>query len=175
MLVAASPAHAAAMALLHACAFAKPAAWGADAIALQLGLPGAFGWISEAGGMILARTAADEAEVLTLAVEPGARRQGIGRALVQQALVTARQRGAGMMFLEVAADNNAARALYGSLQFTEVGRRPGYYSGGTDALVLRCLLSKACPAGEDVAEAKAGTTSRAEPPIAAMTRNTRPP
>lgn len=168
------------MALLHGRAFAKPAAWGADAIALQLGLPGAFGWISEAGGMILARTAADEAEVLTLAVEPGARRQGIGRALVQQALVTARQRGAGMMFLEVAADNGAARALYGSLQFAEVGRRPGYYPGGTDALVLCRDLTSFHPGPfpteqGDVAAAKAGTISRAEPPIAAMTRNTRPP
>lgn len=139
MLIAATPAHAAAMALLHGRAFPKPERWGADAIGLQLGLPGAFGWIAPSGGMVLARTAADEAEVLTLAVDPDARRRGVGRALLDQALATAWDRGAGSMFLEVAADNAAALALYAAAGFDPIGRRPGYYSGGRDAIVLRRL------------------------------------
>ncbi len=140
MLVAATPAHAPAMALLHGRAFAVRERWGADAIALQLGLPGAFGWIAPAGGMLLARAAADEAELLTLAVDPAAQRQGIGRALLRQSLATAQERGACAMFLEVAAGNAAAQALYAATGFAVVGRRRAYYPGGGDALVLRRSL-----------------------------------
>ena len=140
MVIAATPAHAPAMALLHAAAFAPRQRWGVDAIGLQLGLPGAFGWIATAGGMILARTVADEAEVLTLAVAPAAQRQGIGRALLQQALATARERGAAAIFLEVAASNMPARALYAAAGLDVVGQRPRYYPDGGDALVLRRAL-----------------------------------
>lgn len=136
LLVAATPAHAAAMALLHARAFAA-GGWSADAIGLQLGLPGAFGWIAPAGGMILARVAADGAEVLTLAVDPAVRRHGLGRALLEQTLATARQHGAGAMFLEVASGNGPGRALYAAAGFVAVGCRRGYYPDGGDALVLR--------------------------------------
>ena len=140
MLVAATPTHAEAMALLHNCAFVSGECWGSDAIGLQLGLPGVFGWIAPSGGMILARTMADEAEVLTLAVQPTARRAGIGRALLNQALATARLRGAVAMFLEVSSANAAARALYAGADFVQVGSRLGYYPAGDDALVLRRLL-----------------------------------
>ncbi len=137
LLVVATPAHAEAMALLHGRAFAARERWGTDAIGLQLALPGAFGWIAPTGGMILARVAADEAEVLTLAVDPAVRRHGLGRALLGQALATARQRGASAIFLEVASGNSAARALYAGAGFVTVGHRRGYYQGGGDALVLR--------------------------------------
>jgi len=140
MLVSATPAHAEAMALLHGYAFAARERWGPGAIGLQLGLPGAFGWIAPAGGMILARTVADEAEVLTLAVDPAVRRTGIGRALLDQAMGTARQRGAAAMFLEVAFANAPARSLYAGASFVQVGRRRGYYPEGGDALVLRRSL-----------------------------------
>lgn len=135
-LVMATTAHAEAMALLHGRAFAA-GNWGADAIGMQLALPGVFGWIAPAGGMILARVAADEAEVLTLAVDPAAQRQGLGGTLLEQALDTARQRGAKAAFLEVASGNAPARALYAAAGFVMVGRRPGYYPDGGDALVLR--------------------------------------
>ncbi len=136
----ATPAHAAALALLHAQAFPPPERWGAGAMALQLGLPGAFGWLSQAGGMILARVVADEAEVLTLAVDPARRRLGLGRHLLREAMRSAAARGAGTMFLEVAEGNRAARALYGAAGFTQAGRRSRYYPGGGDALVLRAHL-----------------------------------
>jgi len=137
LLVAATPAHAEAMALLHGRAFAARERWGTDAIGLQLALPGAFGWIAPAGGMILARVAADEAEVLTLAVDPAVRRHGLGRALLEQVLATARQRGVHAIFLEVASGNGPGRALYAGAGFVTVGRRQGYYPDGGDALVLR--------------------------------------
>ena len=140
MLGQATPAHAEAMALVHGRAFADGERWGCDAIGLQLGLPGAFGWIALAGGMILARTMADEAEVLTLAVDPAARRIGVGRALLSQALDTAQQRGAVAMYLEVASGNAAALALYAGAGFISVGTRRSYYRAGGDALVLRRSL-----------------------------------
>ncbi len=125
------------MALLHGRAFPARERWGADAIELQLALPGAFGWIAPAGGMILARVAADEAEVLTLAVDPAVQRHGLGRTLLDQALATARQRGAKAVFLEVASGNGPGRALYAAAGFVMVGCRHGYYPDGGDALVLR--------------------------------------
>ena len=139
-LEAAGPAHAEALAFLHARAFPEGERWGAEAMALQLGLPGAFGWIAPCGGMILARVAADEAEVLTLAVDPARRRAGLGRTLLDAALATAAGRGAKAMFLEVSEANWAARALYGLAGFVEIGRRRAYYRAGGDALVLRAAI-----------------------------------
>lgn len=136
--------HAVAMAAIHAAAFPKGQSWGPDAIALQLGLPGTFGLIAE-GGMVLARAAADEAEILTLAVVPAARRRGLGRALLDAARREASRRGARAMFLEVSSGNRAARALYSAAGFAEVGRRGRYYPDGTDALILRASLSPAAP------------------------------
>ena len=146
-LVAATPLHAAALAAIHAAAFPPGERWGAAAMALQLALPGAFGWIDRAGGLVLARVAADEAEVLSLAVAPGLRGRGLGRALLERAMATAAGRGGRAMFLEVAAGNAAALRLYGAAGFAEVGRRAGYYRGGADALVLRRGLTPCGAAG----------------------------
>lgn len=132
----ASPAHAEAMALLHAAAFPPPDQWSAAAFATQLALPHTFGLLDERGGFALARAVADEAELLTIAVHPEVRRLGIGRALLASVLAAAARRGAETVFLEVAETNAAARALYAALAFTPVGRRAGYYTSA-DALVLR--------------------------------------
>lgn len=136
-----TPQDAAEAALIHAAAFPLAEAWGADAIGLMLGLPGTFGIIRPGLGFIMARVAADEAEVLTLAVRPEARRQGVGAGLLAAALAGAVARGAGSMFLEVSDRNPAARMLYGSAGFSEVGRRRRYYADGADALVLRRSLA----------------------------------
>lgn len=132
--------HAAALAMIHRAAF-PTACWGVEVIALQLGLAGAFGFLEPRGGMVLARAIAEEAEILTLAVTPEARRQGIARALLAAARRDAEARGASELFLEVAAGNAPARALYGGCGFAEVGRRRRYYANGEDALVLRAVLS----------------------------------
>ena len=128
------------MAAIHHAAFPPGARWGAAALALQLGLPGGFGFIDPAGGVVLARVAADEAEILTLAVAPGARRQGRARALLSAAMARAAAAGALSMALEVGAANTAAQALYRAAGFTPVGRRTRYYPGGEDALVMRAAL-----------------------------------
>ena len=133
-------AEAPALAALHAAAFAPPEAWSADAIGLMLAMPGAYGFWRPAAGLVLARVAADEAEVLTIAVVPAARRQGLGAALLHAALARALAMGARAMFLEVAASNQAALALYTGLGFTGVGQRQHYYGQGQDALVLRWSL-----------------------------------
>jgi len=88
---------------------------------------------------VLARTAAGEAEILTLAVAPHARGRGLGRALLDRAIAQAETQGAQALFLEVGADNPHALALYGALGFAKVGLRKRYYGAG-DALVLRLSL-----------------------------------
>nr|WP_165982634.1 GNAT family N-acetyltransferase [Dankookia rubra] len=142
-LAAAGAADAGALAALHAAAFPPGEAWGADAIALMLELPGTYGIWSPGEGFVLARVAGGEAEILTLAVCPAARRRGLGGALMAAALAGAALRGAAAMFLEVAAGNAAALGLYLGLGFAEVGRRRRYYPDGSDALVLRRGLDPA--------------------------------
>ncbi len=134
MIRAAAPDDLHAMARIHALCFAK--AWDEAALGDMLKSPGIVGLVTT-GGFVLARVAADEAEVLTIAVEPDARRKGIGRALLAEAASLAQLRGATTMFLEVASANTAARALYGLLGFHNVGARKSYYERGEDALILK--------------------------------------
>ncbi len=144
-MIPAGPATAEAMATIHAAAFPPGEAWNAAAFAAQLALPGVFGRLDPRGGLVLARAAGGEAEILTLAVLPAARRTGLGRALMAAAAAEAARRGAGELFLEVAAGNVAARALYAAAGFATVGRRRRYYADGQDALVLRVALTPADP------------------------------
>ncbi len=129
------------LAELHATAFDSP--WDAPAIAALLDAEGGLALTTE-HGFILIRTVAGEAEVLTLAVAPAARRQGLGRRLIEAATGAAIQAGAEAIFLEVAADNTPAIGLYTVVGFHQVGRRKGYYrraDGVTDALILRKTLT----------------------------------
>lgn len=136
-LIVAGMAHATALAAIHAAAFAPVDRWDAAAITELLATPGVFALIDPAGGCVLARLAADEAEILTLAVTPGQRRRGVARQLLIRTQATLAAAGARMVFLEVAADNGPALALYQAAGFVLCGRRPGYYPSGSDALVLR--------------------------------------
>ena len=89
---------------------------------------------------MLGRVVLDEAELLTIAVAPAARRAGVGNRLVSKFERSASLRGAATSFLEVAADNVAAIALYTGHGYTESGRRKGYYTPrnapATDAILL---------------------------------------
>ena len=145
MIERAGPAHAAALAAIHHAAFPPGQRWGADAMVLQLELPGVFVLYHARGGMVMARIAADEAEILTLAVLPEQRRQGLGRTLLAEAVRQCEAHGAAVLFLEVATRNAAARALYAGMGFEELGRRRGYYADGDDALTLRLALGPAGP------------------------------
>lgn len=97
----------------------------------------------DARAFILGRVVTDEAEILTLATDPAHRRCGLARACLRGFEAQAAARGAASAFLEVAADNAPARALYAAAQYAEVGRRKGYYGAGVDALVLSRPLSQA--------------------------------
>ena len=130
-------AHAKLLASMHKVCFAKP--WDEKAMADLLSMPGCFGFIADRSGpqgFVLARVAADEAEILTLLVLPPYRRQGLARDLLDLAAAQALSRGAVKLFLEVAANNVAAHSLYIASGFTQVAIRPRYYESGVDALLL---------------------------------------
>jgi [ribosomal protein S18]-alanine N-acetyltransferase len=133
---------AARLSAIHAACFPPNERWNENVMVLQLGLLGGFGLLHPAGGFVLARVAADEAEILTIAVRPAAQRAGLGRQLLRAVMEEAHTRGAKKMFLEVAPENAAARALYAGFGFLQVGRRPHYYPTGGDALVLSAPLGR---------------------------------
>lgn len=129
----------AAMAALHGACFTTPRPWSEAEFAALLAEPSVFA-LTGADGLLLGRVVAGEAELLTLAVAPAARRQGAGARLVADFLAEATRRGAESAFLEVAESNAPARALYAAAGFALAGRRRRYYSlpqgGAEDALVL---------------------------------------
>lgn len=134
------------LAAVHGTAFSRP--WDAAAFEALLGQTGVLA-VEEADGFILLRVVADEAEILTLAVRPSARGRGLGARLVREGGAQAKGLGATRLFLEVAEDNAAARALYARTGFFETGRRPGYYAQPDgrrqDALILALNLPAALP------------------------------
>jgi ribosomal-protein-alanine N-acetyltransferase len=83
-------------------------------------------------GFILYRLAADEAEILSVAVTPECRRRGVGRQLLEEALRHIYREGARDIHLEVEDSNLAAIALYRGVEFRESGRRTGYYKEGRE-------------------------------------------
>ncbi|MEJ2227210.1 MAG: ribosomal protein S18-alanine N-acetyltransferase [Alphaproteobacteria bacterium] len=94
-------------------------------------------------GFIVINIAGGDAEVLTIAIAPEWRRQGIASLLLTRAMEDAASRGAEALFLEVGVRNDAACALYKRLGFICAGRRAKYYitpDGPEDALVMRCSL-----------------------------------
>jgi ribosomal-protein-alanine N-acetyltransferase len=142
---------------LLSAAFAAPdRGWSAASVAETLASPGLVAFLAPAGCALL-RMVADEAEILTVAVIPGARRQGLASELVDACLKEAGTAGATSVHLEVGAGNAAARTLYARAGFAETGRRRGYYrstSGREDAVLMthriascegRGAVPAACP------------------------------
>lgn len=127
------------LAALHAACFTRPPPWPSDGFTALLDSPGVF-LLSRPAGFLMGRVVAEEAELLTLAVDPAARRQGIGRGLAEAFERRVAGQGARCAFLEVASDNGPAQALYRALGWTVEGRRRAYYGAGVDALVMRRLL-----------------------------------
>ena len=131
------------LAAMHAECFDNP--WSAADMARLMDTPGAIGLVaSEEGepcGFLLARQAADEAEIITLGTRPFARRQGAARALMERLLSEIAQRRARSLFIEVANGNEPALGLYRTLGFANTGIRKDYYErpGGRheDAVVMR--------------------------------------
>jgi ribosomal-protein-alanine N-acetyltransferase len=115
----------------------------ANTFALAVRRDGIFG-TRRMMGFVLVRVAADEAEVLTIAVRPAARGRGYGRMLMEEALRRLYRDRIAKCFLEVNRSNAAAVRLYRSLGFVVAGERQRYYSetteGDTTALVMRLQL-----------------------------------
>jgi tRNA threonylcarbamoyladenosine biosynthesis protein TsaB len=96
-------------------------------------------------GFLLYRAAADEAEVITFAVDPALRRRGAGRALMIQTIAQLKSLNINRFFLDVAASNTEAVALYKAAGFAEAGRRKAYYAKSSappeDALMMALKLA----------------------------------
>ena len=111
----------------------------------QSGAPSRLCLVAENNGLqgfLVAQTAGPEWELENLVVAPAARRQGVGTQLLRRLLQEARQWRAPAVLLEVRASNVAARALYGSCGFLEMGVRARYYQQPQeDAVICRCNLA----------------------------------
>ncbi len=129
---------------LERASFSDP--WDRDAIHAALTLPHMKAWVAERGdgaerhlvGYVIGLMLGGEAEVADIAVAPEQRGSGAGGVLLDHLLAESVRDGVSVVFLEVREGNAAARGLYASRSFREVGRRKGYYHHPLeDALVLR--------------------------------------
>lgn len=137
------------IAALHATLFETP--WSPETFALMLARDTVTGLIARQpqpeaalAGFAFVQVILDEAELMSIGVAAAAQRRGVGRALVQAALMQAVASGARALHLEVATTNVAACGLYQRLGFQQVGVRRGYYAmrnGRVDALLLRVEIS----------------------------------
>jgi len=138
-LSAAAPRDAAAIARLHAASFGR--GWHEDEVhrlLLDKAVVAHRAMIRRTmAGFIMSRMAADEAEILSVAIAPARRGRGLSRPLLEFHLRSLAGLGARTVFLEVDEHNAPACRLYGNATFHEVGRRQGYYQGGGAALILR--------------------------------------
>jgi ribosomal-protein-alanine N-acetyltransferase len=132
-------------ATVHAGCFREP--WAEKAIGELLSMPGGFGILADVTGrpvgIIIALALGTEGEILTLGVLPDFRRRGIARQLLARATSLLLQAGCQRVVLEVAEDNDAARALYQGAGFSQIGRRPAYYRRGRGALEDALILARA--------------------------------
>jgi [ribosomal protein S18]-alanine N-acetyltransferase len=134
------------VAIVHASVTAQP--WTAKGITRLLMAPATVGLVARGEhsnplGFILAQRALDEAEILMVAVQPSAQRQGMGRRLLRDLHQAVGLAGVTRVFLEVAVDNAPGLGLYQSMGYREAGRRKGYYPNfnnpqgeNRDALIL---------------------------------------
>lgn len=144
----AGPERAAEIAGMHGGIFAE--AWDVASVTKMLEHPASTGFVAQLAspritvGFVMGQVMADEAEILSVAVAPELQRRGIGRMLVEGFKRSAKRAEATRVFLEVAADNAAAIALYQSLGFTEQRRRKAYYprkgADAVDAVVMSAAI-----------------------------------
>lgn len=145
----AGPDQAAEIARLHGQLFSP--AWSEESVFAMLDHPASTAFLAVYSGpprtsigFVLAQLAADEAEILSIGVLPDWQRQGIGRRLVDGVARAVQRAEAKSLYLEVAADNDAALSLYSRAGFLGTGLRRGYYerpgSAPVDALTLALRL-----------------------------------
>jgi len=118
----------------------EAAAWSTTAIREACASQGVYAFLSErkgkATGFIIGRQAADEAEILNLAVCAAYRRKGEGTALLEKIVSRFQEVGVRRVFLEVRESNRGAIAFYEGLGFSQAGRREGYYVGPSEAALV---------------------------------------
>ena len=134
------------MAALHARAFTDLRPWTRVEFASLMDSPHVFA-CGDLTAFALGRVVLDEAELLTLVTDPDMRRLGLGARQLAAFHKTARKRGAATAFLEVAADNAAAIALYNRAGYAQTGLRKAYYTtlagNKTDAVIMSRALGDA--------------------------------
>jgi [ribosomal protein S18]-alanine N-acetyltransferase len=129
------------LAALHHQGITVPRPWSAAEIAGLLSGTGVF-LCTVPQGFAMGRAVADEVELLTLVVAPEARRLGLGRQLLAAFETEAQARGAARSFLEVAADNAPAIALYTRAGYAQTGRRRGYYHAASGPAIDALLMMR---------------------------------
>jgi ribosomal-protein-alanine N-acetyltransferase len=143
-IVTATLADAEAIAALHRQCFDD--AWGVATIRALLQEESAVALVARSAvggslaGFVLCRLAADECEMLSCATAQSFRCRGVASRLLDAALAEVIWRGGRQVFLEVAVNNDAARALYAACGFRSVGRRPGYYLGTGSTVAVDALI-----------------------------------
>ncbi|MFN4171387.1 MAG: GNAT family N-acetyltransferase [Pseudorhodobacter sp.] len=147
------------MAALHARCFTLPRPWSEAEFAVLLADPMVFA-VTVSNGFLLGRTVLEEAELLTLAVAPDHRREGLARHLLAGFIAEAAGRGATRAFLEVAEANAPARALYLATGWHQAGRRRGYFTAPGTAPQDALILTRSLDAG-----ASGEASSKAMPEI----------
>ena len=88
-------------------------------------------------GYCIFMTAADEGEILRIAINHKIRKSGLGKKLLLASICEMQKEGANEIFLEVRASNDSAIALYKSVGFEEIGIRKGYYDNNEDAVLYK--------------------------------------
>ena len=117
----------------------EAAAWTVKSLE-QLDKRGELGWViaseGKVVGFLVLRAVVAEAEILNICVAPEKRRSGLGEALLNEALAELRRARVDRLFLEVRESNRPAISFYKKHNFSETGRRPGYYHNPDEAAVL---------------------------------------
>lgn len=131
-----------AMAALHGRCFTTPRAWTEAEFEAQMADPKVL-VLGDGTGFALARVVLDEAELLTIAVDPPSQGRGLGLSLLRATENAALDKGAAVLLLEVSAENGAARALYAKAGYAELGRRQRYYRTPDGRRIDAVLMSRA--------------------------------
>lgn len=117
-----------------------PAPWSKEQISAEIGN---IALVAEDGrivGYLFARQVLDEVELLSLAVVPESRGQGIGKRLLSELIALVKAGQAVKIFLEVRESNSSAIRLYEKTGFRRFSIRKAYYQDGEDAVVMECAI-----------------------------------
>ena len=131
--------HVSQIAQLEGQCFSDP--WSEKSIASELENPLSLWLVAEENGQVFgyvgSQTVLDESDMMNVAVDPGFRRQGIARALIETLIAELSKMGSRCLRLEVRVSNENARALYARMGFQQLGLRKNYYHNPKeDALIL---------------------------------------